>query len=66
MQKVEKRGAVHHRKTKKSTIQNLDYFERSGGSGFSGFSQLQMTEICDFDAIYGCDIRGKYMADIIW
>ena len=32
-------------KMKKSTIQNVDYFEMRGGSGFSNFSQIQMTEI---------------------
>ena len=30
---------------KKSTIQNVDYFEMRGGSGFSIFSQIQMTVI---------------------
>ena len=32
-------------KIKKSTIQNVDYFETRGGSGFSNISQIQMTEI---------------------
>ena len=33
-------------KIQESTFQNVDYFEmRRGGSGFSGFPQIQMTQI---------------------
>ena len=33
-------------KIKKSTIQNEEYFEMKGGSEFSYYSQIQITEIC--------------------
>ena len=42
--KVQKRGGGSAAK-EKSTIQNIDYFDMRGGSGSSGFSQIQMTEI---------------------
>ena len=43
--KKSKRGGGSALKIKKSTIQNVDYFETRGGSGFSNISQIQMTEI---------------------